>query len=227
MKPAYELLVFDLDGTLIDSTQDLAQSVNATRADAGLPPLPTAAIASYVGDGAEMLIRRALGTAASDDDVSRGLAYFLWYYREHMLDHTTLYKGVAEALAAWQAAGLAMAVLTNKPERFSRDLIAGLGLGECFARVYGGNSFQTKKPEPYGLCRIMRELRRSPERTLMIGDSSVDVLTARNAGTDCAGVSYGLRPEDFAQHPPDILVDDMRELAAMLVGSGRSDLVPT
>ena len=223
MKSTYDLLVFDLDGTLIDSTQDLAQSVNATRADAGLPPLPTAAIASYVGDGAEMLIRRALGSAASDDNVSRGLAFFLQYYRDHMLDHTIVYDGVREALAVWSAAGLSMAVLTNKPERFSRDLVAGLGLGECFARVYGGNSFQTKKPEPYGLRRIMRELSFSPEQTLMIGDSSVDVLTARNAGTDCAGVSYGLRPEDFAEHPPDVLVDDMRELADAVVGTGRLD----
>ena len=227
MKPAYELLVFDLDGTLIDSTQDLAQSVNATRADAGLPALPTSAVASYVGDGAEMLIRRALGPGASDAQVARGLAHFLQYYREHMLDHTVLYTGVREALTAWDAAGLAMAVLTNKPERFSRDLVAGLGLGEVFARVYGGNSFRTKKPDPYGLRRIMRELGFSPARTLMIGDSSVDVLTARNAGTDCAGVRYGLRPEDFDRHPPDMLVDDMRELAAVVGAGARSAPVPT
>lgn len=227
MKPAYELLVFDLDGTLIDSTQDLAQSVNATRADAGLSALPTAAVASYVGDGAEMLIRRALGPDASDEEVGRGLAFFLGYYREHMLDHTVLYEGVREALAAWRAAGLAMAVLTNKPERFSRDLVAGLGLGEWFARVYGGNSFQTKKPDPHGLRLIMRELGFGPARTLMIGDSSVDVLTARNAGTDCAGVSYGLRPRDFKQHPPDFLVDDMRELPSVMAAAGRPDPVPT
>ena len=227
MKPAYELLVFDLDGTLIDSTEDLAQSVNATRADAGLPALPTAAVASYVGDGAEMLIRRALGAGASDAQVARGLAYFLQYYREHMLDHTVLYTGVRDALAAWQAAGLAMAVLTNKPERFSRDLVAGLGLGEVFARVYGGNSFRTKKPDPHGLRRIMRELGISPAGTLMIGDSSVDVLTARNAGTDCAGVRYGLRPEDFDRHPPDILVDDMLELAAVVGAGERSAPVST
>ena len=227
MKPAYGLLVFDLDGTLIDSTQDLAQSVNAARADAGLPPLPTAVVASYVGNGADMLIRRALGPAASDEEVDRGLAFFLRYYREHMLDHTVLYAGVREALAAWRGAGLAMAVLTNKPERFSRDLVAGLGLGEWFARVYGGNSFQTKKPDPHGLRLIMRELGFGPARTLMIGDSSVDVLTARNAGTDCAGVSYGLRPQDFKQHPPDFLVDDMRELASVVAAIGRLDPVPT
>ncbi len=227
MKPAYGLLVFDLDGTLIDSTQDLAQSVNAARADAGLPPLPTAVVASYVGNGADMLIRRALGPGASDQEVDRGLAFFLRYYREHMLDHTVLYEGVREALAAWRAAGLAMAVLTNKPERFSRDLVAGLGLGEWFAQVYGGNSFQTKKPDPHGLRLIMRELGFGPARTLMIGDSSVDVLTARNAGTDCAGVSYGLRPQDFKQDPPDFLVDDMRELASVMAASGRPDPVPT
>lgn len=227
MKPAYELLVFDLDGTLIDSTQDLAQSVNATRMDAGLPALSTATVASYVGDGAEMLIRRALGCRASDAQVARGLAYFLQYYRDHMLDHTVLYPGVREALATWSAAGLAMAVLTNKPERFSRDLVAGLGLGEVFARVYGGNSLRTKKPEPHGLRRIMRELGFSPDRTLMIGDSAVDVLTARNAGTDCAGVSYGLRPEDYEQHPPDIVVGDMRELASVVAAGERPDAVPT
>ena len=226
MKPAYGLLVFDLDGTLIDSTQDLAQSVNAARADAGLPPLPTAVVASYVGNGAEMLIRRALGPDAPDEQVDRGLAFFLRYYREHMLDHTVLYEGVREALAGWRAAGLAMAVLTNKPERFSRDLVAGLGLGEWFARVYGGNSFQTKKPDPHGLRLIMRELRFGPARTLMIGDSSVDVLTARNAGTDCAGVSYGLRPQDFKRHRPDFLVDDMRDLAAVMAASGRPEPVP-
>ena len=227
MLPAYGLLVFDLDGTLIDSTQDLAQSVNATRTDSGLPALPTATVASYVGDGAEMLIRRALGPDAPDEEVGRGLAFFLRYYREHMLDHTVLYEGVREALAAWRAAGLAMAVLTNKPERFSRDLVAGLGLGEWFARVYGGNSFQTKKPDPHGLRLIMRELGFGPARTLMIGDSSVDVLTARNAGTDCVGVSYGLRPQDFKQHPPDFLVDDMRELTAVMATRSRPHPVTT
>lgn len=214
--PDYSLLVFDLDGTLIDSTQDLAQSVNATRADAGLPPLPTETVASYVGNGAEMLIRRALGPDASDEAVRSGLVFFLHYYHAHMLDQTVLYEGVREALAEWQAAGLAMAVLTNKPERFSRELVDGLGVGGCFARVYGGNSFDTKKPDPHGLRLIMSELGCGPESTLMIGDSAVDVLTARNAGTACAGVSYGIRPEDFQSHPPDVVVDDMRELLAVV-----------
>ena len=216
MERRFDLLVFDLDGTLIDSTLDLALSVNATRAQAGMEPLSTARISSYVGNGAEMLIRRALGPSAATDSVRRGLRFFLEYYRDHMLDNTRLYPGVGEALEAWRAAGTGMAVLTNKPVLFSAALLDGLGLGGHFARVYGGNSFATKKPDPFGLRLIMAELGVGPDRTIMIGDSSVDVLTARNAGVACAGVTYGIRPEDFAVHPPDILVGDMRDLADRL-----------
>ncbi len=212
MESRYDLLVLDLDGTLIDSSLDLALAVNATRARFGLDPLSLDQVASYVGNGAEMLIRRSLQPDASDQSVRDGLQFFLLYYREHMLVNTKLYPGVREALESWRAAGKRMAVLTNKPVRFSRDLVAGLGIAEFFARLYGGNSFASKKPDPYGLKFIMRELRTTPDRTLMIGDSSVDVLTARNAGTACAGVTFGLRPQDFERFPPDALVDDLREL---------------
>ncbi len=140
------------------------------------------------------------------------LQYFFEYYRDHMLDNTTLYPGVREAVDGWQARGKAMAVLTNKPIRFSEGIVEGLGLSGHFQRVYGGNSFDTKKPDPYGLNLIMGELGFPAEKTLMVGDSSVDVLTARNAGTASAGVTFGLRPEDFKTHPPDILVDDMRDI---------------
>ena len=216
MHSRFELLVFDLDGTLIDSTLDLALSVNATRAQAGLPPLGIPRISSYIGNGAEMLIRRSLGRGATESSVRRGLEFFLRYYRDHMLDNTALYPGVREALGDWRAEGAEMAVLTNKPVRFSAALLAGLGLACWFSRIYGGNSFATKKPHPHGLRRIMSELGYGRERTLMVGDSAVDVLTARNAGTACAGVTYGIRPEGFARHPPDILVDDLRELAARI-----------
>ncbi len=212
MRPLIELLVFDLDGTLIDSTLDLALSVNATRANAGLAPLDVPTISSYVGNGAEMLVRRALGPAAGESDVRAGLEYFLHYYYVHMLDNTRPYDGVREALSQWRQRGVPMAVLTNKPERFSRDLIAGLGLADWFLRIYGGNSFTTKKPDPHGLRTIMRELGSDPRNTLMVGDSSVDVLTARNAGSHCAGVLYGIRPEDFETCPPDIEVADLRDL---------------
>ena len=225
MDSRFGLIVFDLDGTLIDSSMDLALSVNATRAQAGLPPLSMETVASYIGNGAEMLIRRSLGPDAAEDAVWEGLAFFLQYYRENMLVHTKLYPGVREALDGWRRVGAAMAVLTNKPERFSTDLVAGLGLRDYFTSIYGGNSFETKKPDPYGLRLIMRETGFRPDQTLMVGDSSVDVLTARNAGVACAGVTFGLRPEDFERYPPDLLVDDLRDLEprlnAMSVPSNR------
>ena len=212
MESRYDLLVLDLDGTLIDSSLDLALAVNATRKRFGLDPLSLDQVAGYVGNGAEMLIRRSLQPDATDRSVQDGLQFFLQYYRENMLVNTKLYPGVREALEIWRAAGKKMAVLTNKPVRFSQDLVAGLGIADYFARVYGGNSFETKKPDPFGLNRIMQELRVMPARTLMIGDSSVDVQTARNAGTTCAGVTFGLRPQDFERYPPDALVDDLREI---------------
>lgn len=216
MDSGFGLLVFDLDGTLIDSSMDLAAAVNATRAEAGLGPLGMEQVAAYVGNGAPMLVRRALGEAATDQAVERGLRFFLRYYRDNMLVHTRLYPGVREALESWGAAGRSMAVLTNKPVAFSRDLVDGLGLGGTFERVYGGNSFASKKPDPYGLRLIMRELGFDPRQTLMVGDSSVDVLTARNAGVASAGVTFGFRPEDFERHPPDFLVDDLRDLEPRL-----------
>jgi phosphoglycolate phosphatase len=213
---SFDLLVFDLDGTLIDSALDLALSVNAVRADADLEPLPHETVYTYVGNGAPMLIQRALDAEAADPRVERGLEFFYRYYHEHMLDNTDLYPGVREALDEWRDEGRGMAVLTNKPVRFTRHIIEGLGLNGRFGRVYGGNSFETKKPEPKGLEAIMRELNGVPAKTLMVGDSAVDVLTARNAKVTSAGVTYGLRPETFEEHPPDILVDSMPELAETL-----------
>lgn len=219
---SFELLVFDLDGTLIDSALDLALSVNAVRADQDLQPLPHETIYTYVGNGAPMLIQRALGPDADEAQVERGLRFFYGHYHEHMLDNTDLYPGVRESLDRWRDEGRKMAVLTNKPVKFTRHIVEGLGLAGHFGRVYGGNSFETKKPDPEGLDRIVHELAGAKAGTLMIGDSSVDILTARNAGVTSAGVTYGLRPETFEEHPPDILADSMPELAAMLAAAARA-----
>ena len=219
---SFELLVFDLDGTLIDSALDLALSVNAVRANAGMEPLPHETIYTYVGDGAPMLIQRALGADADEKQVESGLQYFFTYYHEHMLDNTDLYPGVRESLDRWRDEGRKMAVLTNKPVRFTKHIVEGLGLTGHFGRVYGGNSFESKKPDPHGLETIVRELDSSTADALMIGDSSVDILTARNAGVTSAGVTYGLRPETFEEHPPDILADSMPELAELLAAKVRA-----
>ena len=209
---SYRLLVFDLDGTLIDSARDLAESVNAVLRMLRLSELPHETVYGYVGAGAPMLIRRALGEAATEDLCARGLELFLDYYNQHLLDHTRLYPGVQESLDEWTSQGRTLAVLTNKPVGATGRILDGLGLSGRFACAYGGNSFETKKPDPFGLRRIMSELRFAAEETLMVGDSSVDILTARNAGTASAGVSYGLRPESLAEVPPDLLVDSMPEL---------------
>jgi phosphoglycolate phosphatase len=207
------LLIFDLDGTLVDSKLDLVHSVNAARRMMQLPAISEAVVASYVGDGAPVLMRRALGPDASDADVQRSLEFFLTYYREHMLDNTRLYPGVREALDRMRAAEAQMAVLTNKPVLFSQELVDRLGLREHFFRVYGGNSFDQKKPNPIGIETLREETGAPRERTIMVGDSHVDVRTARNAGVKACGVLYGFQPESFQQEPPDLLVDDMNQLA--------------
>ncbi len=212
---AAQLLAFDLDGTLIDSKADLANSVNATRSWMNLGPLPMAQVSSYVGNGAPMLVKRALPDA-NEAQLAEALRYFLDYYREHMLDETTLYPGVREALDELHAAGKHLAILTNKPARFSETLIERLGLDGHFFRIYGGNSFTEKKPHPVGLQALMDERGIAPEHTVMVGDSSVDILTARNAGALACGVAWGFQPETFADAPPDLLIHDMRELSRLV-----------
>ena len=214
------LLIFDLDGTLADSKLDLVHSVNAARGLMGLPPISDQLVSSYVGNGAPILMRRALGAEASEADVARGLEFFLTYYRAHMLDNTRLYPGVKEALDRLQDAGVKMAVLTNKPVRFSISIVEGLGLKQHFFQIYGGNSFEQKKPDPIGIETLLGESGLARERTIMVGDSGVDVQTARNAKVQACGVSWGLQPESFAEYPPDFVVDDMGELVDYVVKRG-------
>jgi phosphoglycolate phosphatase len=208
-----DLLIFDLDGTLIDSRLDLANSVNAARAHLGLPSLQNERVYSYVGNGAPALIRRAMGDDASVQDVDAALEFFLSHYREHALEHTTLYPGVREAVERLSQAGKKLAVLTNKPVKISRTIINGLGLGDKFFQVYGGNSFEFKKPNPIGVEALVNEAGTARDRTMMVGDSSVDISTARNAGIMSCGVTYGFQPETLAEAAPDLLVDRMEELA--------------
>ncbi len=209
-----ELVIFDLDGTLADTERDLALSVNAVREQMGLRSLPDGQIASLVGHGVTVLIRRALGEGAADEDVNRATELFLDYYRLHMFDHTVTYPGVREALEELRTRKLA--VLTNKPVKFSHQLLAGLGIGRYFISVYGGNSFEQKKPDPVGVQKLMGETGTAARQTLMVGDSETDVLTGRNAGVWTCGVTYGFGSDTLAAVPPDFLVDDLRELPRLL-----------
>ncbi len=210
-------LIFDLDGTLIDSKLDLAHSVNAALEHMKREPLTHETIYSYVGNGAPMLVKRALGEGATEEEAATGLAYFLSYYRTHMLDNTVPYPGVREGLQLLEKHP--MAVLTNKPVHFSRAILDGLGLLGYFRSVYGGNSFEKKKPHPMGAETLLRELGAGPREAMIVGDSDVDVRTARNAGTWVCGVSYGLGMEGMRAHPPDLMLDSLTELPEHLNGS--------
>jgi len=212
-----DLLIFDLDGTLIDSKMDLVCAVNAARAHAGMAPLENETVYSYVGEGAPTLIRRTLGPNATDAEVQDALAFFLAYYNEHLVDHTVLYPGVKETLARLTAAGVKMAILTNKPVRMSRLIVEALGMGKHFQRIYGGNSFAQKKPHPIGVETLLAECDATRERTMMVGDSAVDIRTARNAEIKACGVTYGFQPETLADYPPDLLVDRIEELGDWVV----------
>jgi phosphoglycolate phosphatase len=224
------LLVFDLDGTLVDSQIDLARSINATLIHFGKQALPPNTIANYIGDGASALVRRALAHAhliASEPDphdnafVAEALDWFIAYYKIHKLDCTAAYPGVVGALAEIRQRhpALPMAVLTNKPVDPSRAICAALGLDRYFFQNYGGNSFATKKPDPEGLLKLMVEataLRPGAEpvlpcETVLIGDSHVDVETARACGARSLGCTYGLSPTTLAAARPDRTVDHARD----------------
>ena len=207
------LLIFDLDGTLVDSKQDLIYSVNATRGFMNLAPLPGPTVARYVGRGAMALIQSALGDSAPAADVQKAHQFFIQYYGEHMLDKTALYPDVRESLDVLKDSGHTLAVLTNKPVRFSEKMMERLGLGKHFVRIYGGNSFDPKKkPDPVGIHALLSETGLAKERTIMVGDSSVDIRTARNAAVRACGVTWGFQPETFVQEPPDFTIDHLRQL---------------
>ena len=214
------LLVFDLDGTLIDSRLDLIHSVNAMLQHIGRPALDGDVIASYVGDGAPALVRRAVGDTDDEAMFQGALEYFLGYYRLHKLDHTTVYEGMAETLASLanskNGVRRLMAVLSNKPVNPSRDIVQALRLGDFFVRVYGGNSFTTKKPDPLGVRTILQETGVAADEALIIGDSSIDVLTGRNARLWTCGVTYGFAPHSLEEVPPDVLVESPRDLGELL-----------
>ena len=214
------VLIFDLDGTLIDSKLDLALSVNAMLREMKRAELSHETIYSYVGNGAPTLVRRALGEGATDAEAGDALKYFLAYYRAHMLDNTVAYPGVCDGLNAIEAAGVReMAVLTNKPVAFSKAILEGLGLARHFRHVYGGNSFERKKPDPMGVEILLRDFEASPREAMMVGDSEVDVRTARNAGIWACGVSYGLGLEGMRANPPDLMLDSLTQLPDRLRGA--------
>jgi phosphoglycolate phosphatase len=211
---AVRALIFDLDGTLIDSQRDLILSVNAMLLEMGREQLHEDTISGYIGHGAPQLIGQALGGNATEAERQHALIFFLGYYEDHKMDSTCAYPGIPQALE--ELASYPMAILTNKPVRISRRILEALGLAKYFRAVYGGNSFETKKPDPLGAQTILREFAAAPTEAILIGDSEVDVQTARNAGTLAAAVNYGFGTHDRTAHPADIYLDRLADLAPLL-----------
>jgi len=215
--PLVSAFVFDLDGTLIDSKMDLVFSVNAMLRDIGRETLPADTVASYVGHGAPKLVASALGPGASEPELQKALQIFLAHYDVHKLDATRAYDGVEQALAA--LADYPMAVLSNKPVKMSEEILDGLGLTKYFRRIYGGDSFAKKKPDPAGAQSILQELRVKPGGAAMVGDSDVDIQTARNAGMVAVGVTYGFGKHDATLEPADVYVHSLLQLKDLTNGS--------
>jgi phosphoglycolate phosphatase len=210
------LVVFDLDGTLVDSLADIATALNETLGHLarGTPSLPREAVRALVGHGARELVARALPRAGVRAPIEEALAVFIDFYERGLLNETRPYPGVVEGLDRLKDRTLA--VLTNKPGDMSRAILGGLGLDHRFFRIYGGGDVPGRKPDPAGLRQLLEETSARPGEALMVGDSGVDVRTARNAGVAAAGVTYGFDPVGLAAERPDLLVDSLEALAERL-----------
>jgi phosphoglycolate phosphatase len=210
------LVVFDLDGTLVDSSRDLADGVNEAlrRIDPTAPVLSIDVVRSFIGSGARQLVARSLGYAGIALPPEEALPLFLEEYGRRLTEHTRFYPGVAGGRDRLAADPLA--VLTNKPGDMSRRILDALGAGPRFFRVYGGGDLPSRKPDPEGLQRLMAEAMATPETTVMVGDSSIDVRTGRAAGTRTVGVRYGFDPESLRTEPPDALFDTLGPLPAFM-----------
>jgi phosphoglycolate phosphatase len=214
-RSAVQALLFDLDGTLIDSSADLAASGNWLRARAGLPALDLPTVAGYIGDGVEALVRRLL--ARPEGPVEAEVDAYKIHYHEHCLDQTRLYNGVASTLEALQARGYSLAVVTNKPERISRHILEGLGVGRRFGGVVGGNTCVHKKPHPEPLQRACADLGCAPDRAVMIGDSRVDVEAGKNAGMPTVGILGGIGDEGLLRKAgADVVIERFEMLTNLL-----------
>lgn len=222
-RPEVGLIIYDLDGTLVDSVPDIAVALNISLAASGLPPVDEGTVRDWVGNGARKLVERALrhsgqpADAASIDSVYR---QFLEDYSRHLCEKTVIYPGVAECLQRCRVAGWVQAVVTNKPEALAKGLLQALELDRYFAAVLGGDSLPEKKPHPAPLETVMRGQGADRSRALMVGDSETDLEAARAAGIDSIAVSYGYnRGLDLRSSGALTVLDTLSELPEYLARS--------
>jgi phosphoglycolate phosphatase len=207
------LIVFDLDGTLVDSSVDLANAVNALLRELGAAPIAVGDVVAMVGDGAAVLVRRALTAAGLDPETPGALDRFLEHYDPHLLDNTRPYPGMIETLQQLSARAT-LAVLTNKPSRATDLILTGLDLRRYFREVIGGDTPWGRKPGPAGLRHLCEAAGARPADTLVVGDSAVDLTTARNAGTRIclARYGFGFRFTGSEFRGDEIFIDSPRDL---------------
>ncbi|HOU52454.1 MAG TPA: HAD-IA family hydrolase [Myxococcota bacterium] len=207
-------IVLDLDGTLVDSFEDLRDAVNHVRALRGMPPLDLPEVMAHVGRGARHLVRET--TAPADGDrLDEHLRLFLDYYEDHLLVHTRPYPGVPEALDRFQAAGIGLAVLTNKPLRSTARILQGLDLARRFEAVRGGDSGPAMKPDPEALRVLLAETGWKASEVLLVGDSDVDLETGSRAGVPVVRVRTGLWRTSLRR--PDLEVASLQDLSDRVV----------
>ena len=214
------LVVFDLDGTLIDTAHDLVASLNHTIGLEGLDPVGYGDLTYLVGHGGQVMIKRAFalrGRDISDDDLQRMLGVFVDHYAEAMPGVSVPYPGLTEAMDRLADSGHRLAVCTNKMEGLARRLIEGLGLTTRFAAITGGDTFAVRKPDAEHLLGTIRLADANPKRTVMIGDSLNDMLVARNANVPSIGVPFGYSDVPVAELEPNHVIAHFDELTPDLI----------
>lgn len=210
-----DLLIFDLDGTLADTRQDLTNSVNYARKKLGLPALDVETVIKYVGNGVRKLMERSL-SKDQWDKIEEAVPLFRSYYQDHALDFTTLYPGVEEILNHFRKKK--MAVISNKPENFSRAILKGLGIDTYFDLVLGGDSLPVMKPSPEPIYNVLNHFKIKPQKAVIIGDGVTDIKAGKDARVLTCGVTYGFKKKETLQAAqPDFMVDDIRELKRLFV----------
>lgn len=207
-----KLIIYDLDGTLIDSRQDIADAVNWTLKELGLGELPIEQVSSFVGNGVTNLMRQALDEVAKGAlPLGRSIKLFRRRYGEHLLDKTQLYPSVRKVLEFFK--DREQAVITNKPSNFSVEILQGLGIHSYFSRIVGGDQEFPKKPSPEPLFDILRTAEVSKDEAVLIGDSATDVETGHNAGVKTVAVTYGFgKYSEIQKSKPDFILDDLEKL---------------
>lgn len=207
-------VVLDLDGTLVDTKDDIAAAANVTLAALDLPPQDPRTLLAYVGNGARVLMERALGVEHGAK-LEAGLDVFMPWYREHLLDHAAVYPGLRAVLDALAAEGVVFSVLTNKMEDMSAKILRGLDLETLCPRLIGGDTLPVRKPDPTGLLQLVEAAGVPASETLMVGDSAIDVLTGKNAGVATCAVFWGFNGDAVRGAGADAEIADPSELFAI------------